>query len=228
MGVAISIGVILLWGSHLAYSLLFVEPNLTNVWMYVHILIQAYLYTGLFITAHDAMHGNIHRVKLVNAILGTLAVSLFAGMSYQRLIKNHKLHHMHPASEDDPDFYVRSQNFFVWMGVFFWRYLTVFQLVIMALKYNALVHVLNLEPTSVLTYWAMAAVLGTLQLFGVGVYWPHKLPHTQDMGIHKARTQPKNHVWAMISCYFFGYHQEHHNNPRIAWWMLYKSKNISD
>ena len=58
MGVAISIGVILLWGSHLAYSLLFVEPNLTNVWMYVHILIQAYLYTGLFITAHDAMHGD--------------------------------------------------------------------------------------------------------------------------------------------------------------------------
>jgi len=120
--------------------------------MYVHILIQAYLYTGLFITALDAMYGNIHPAKQVNTILGKLVVSFFAGMSYQRLIKNHKLHHMHPASENDPDFYVRSQNFFVWLGVFFWRYITVFQFVIMALKYNVMVYVLNLDPTSVLTH----------------------------------------------------------------------------
>jgi beta-carotene ketolase (CrtW type) len=44
------------------------------------------------------------------------------------------------------------------------------------------------------------------------------------MGPHKARTQKKNHFWAMLSCYFFGYHREHHEDPHIAWWQLYKVK----
>jgi len=224
MGVFIAILILFVWAGHLAYSLLFVELDLTNPWMYLHIIVQGYLYTGLFITAHDAMHGNIHPSKQVNTVLGTISVALFAGMSYKRLLKNHKLHHLHPATENDPDFYVKSQNFWVWLVVFFVRYLTVFQIVIMAVKYNLMVHVFNLEPISVWVFWALAVVLGSLQLFGVGVYWPHKLPHTHDMGIHKARTQPKNHLWAMVSCYFFGYHLEHHNNPRIAWWQLFKSK----
>lgn len=224
MGVIIASVVVLLWATHLTYSLLHVEPVLSNPWVYFHILVQGYLYTGLFITAHDAMHGNIHQSKPVNTILGRISVALFAGMSYKRLQKNHKLHHLYPATENDPDFYVKSQNFLVWLVIFFIRYLTIFQILIMAVKYNLLVHIFNLEPQSVWLFWALAAILGSLQLFSVGVYWPHKLPHTHDMGIHKARTQKKNHFWAMLSCYFFGYHLEHHNNPGIAWWQLFKAK----
>ncbi len=224
MGIFIAIAVILIWGGHLAYMLLRLEPSWSNPWMYAHILIQAYLYTGLFITGHDAMHGNIHPSKKVNQVLGTIAVGLFAGMSYKMLRKNHGLHHKHPASEKDPDFYVKSQNFFAWWAMFMWRYLTIMQLVIMAVIYNVLVHLLKLDNTAVLLYWALPAILGTFQLFAAGVYWPHRLPHLPEMGPHKARTLGKNHLWAMLSCYFFGYHREHHNDPRVSWWQLYKTK----
>ncbi len=223
MGIIIATAVILAWGSHLTYFLLFVEPSVSNPWMYIHILLQTYLYTGLFITGHDAMHGNISSRKSVNALFGYVSVFLFAGMSYKRLRKNHGLHHKYSASEGDPDFYVHSQNFLKWWAVFMWRYLTITQLVIMAVVYNILLY-LGFSEIKALIFWALPAIMGTLQLFYAGVYWPHRLPHTPEMGKHKARTQHKNHLWAMISCYFFGYHSEHHDNPRIPWWQLYKSK----
>ncbi|MBW6460683.1 MAG: fatty acid desaturase [Bacteroidales bacterium] len=49
-------------------------------------------------------------------------------------------------------------------------------------------------------------------------------PHTEEMQPHNARTLRKNHLWAMLSCYFFGYHNEHHMTPRIPCWQLYQSK----
>ena len=30
---------------------------------------------------------------------------------------------------------------------------------------------------------------------------------------------------AMVSCYFFGYHFEHHDSPGTPWWKLYAVKN---
>lgn len=225
MGIVIAITIIVLWGGHLVYMFTSVHFSASNPWMYLHIILQAYLYTGLFITGHDAMHGNISPSRRVNSVLGNLAVFLFAGMSYKRLRKNHGLHHRFVASEGDPDFNVHSQNFWVWWAVFMWRYLTVIQLVVMAVKFNLLLHLFpGLGEIRILIYWALPAMLGTLQLFFVGVYWPHREPHTPDMGPHRARTQKKNHLWAMISCYFFGYHAEHHNDQRVPWWQLYKMK----
>jgi beta-carotene ketolase (CrtW type) len=29
----------------------------------------------------------------------------------------------------------------------------------------------------------------------------------------------------MLSCYFFGYHYEHHESPQTPWWKLYQIKN---
>ncbi len=224
MGILISTTLILLWGGHLAYILLNITPDAGNIWMYFHILVQTYLFTGLFITAHDAMHGNISSSRAASTSFGYIASFLFAGMYYKRLLKNHRLHHKHAASEGDPDFYAGSQNFLKWWAVFMWRYLTVIQLVIMAVFFNLLILIPGVNEITALLYWALPAVLATLQLFWVGVYWPHRLPHTDNMGQHRARTQVKNHLWAMLSCYFFGYHREHHNNPRVPWWLLHKSK----
>jgi beta-carotene ketolase (CrtW type) len=44
------------------------------------------------------------------------------------------------------------------------------------------------------------------------------------MDIHRARTQKRNHLKAMLTCYFFGYHHEHHLFPRVPWWQLYQTK----
>lgn len=223
MGMFISYIIIGLWASHLFYSLTYVTIDFTNPVLYLHILLQGYLYTGLFITAHDAMHGTVSRNRYVNKTIGTISTLLFAGLSYNKLIKNHFKHHKNPGEESDPDFYTKSQNFFIWWGIFLWRYTTITQLLIMAVAFNVLK--IWFDENSILLFWVVPAFIGTFQLFFFGTYLPHKYPHTHEMQPHKARTQKRNHLWAMLSCYFFGYHFEHHESPKTPWWELYKIKN---
>ncbi len=73
--------------------------------------------------------------------------------------------------------------------------------------------------------WIIPSILATFQLFYFGTYLPHRLPHITEMGIYKSRTLKKNHLWAMLSCYFFGYHYEHHASPQTPWWKLYQTNN---
>lgn len=222
MGIIISSTVILFWFIHLYYILAYVDVNFSSPIFYLHVLLQGYLYTGLFITGHDAMHGNISKNKVINKSFGMLASFLFAGLSYNRLVKNHFKHHANPGLENDPDFNVKSQNFFLWWGSFMYRYTTISQLIIMAIAFNVLK--MFFAEISIWFFWVLPAFLGTLQLFYFGTYLPHRKPHDHSMEPHKARTQKKNHIWAMLSCYFFGYHYEHHESPKTPWWKLYKLK----
>lgn len=221
MGILIAIIIITVWGAHLLYSL-GLNFQFNSPWSYFHIFLQGYLFTGLFITAHDAMHRTISKKIIVNKIIGYTAAFLFAGMSYNRLIKNHFKHHEYPGTENDPDFYTKSQNFWIWFFTFMKRYTTIFQLIIMASIFNLLK--VWFEEINIWLYWVIPAFLGSLQLFYFGTYLPHKKPHTHSMEPHQARTQRKNHLWAMFSCYFFGYHFEHHDAPHVPWWQLYKQK----
>jgi len=222
MGIIIAFIIIGIWASHLFFSLFYVNVDFTNPVFYLHVLLQGYLYTGLFITAHDAMHGTVSKNRFINKSIGSISTLLFAGLSYNKLIKNHFKHHKNPGEEADPDFYTKSQNFFIWWGTFLWRYTTITQLIIMAIVFNVLKIWFN--EISIILFWIIPAFLGTFQLFFFGTYLPHKYPHTEKMQPHKARTQKRNHVWAMLSCYFFGYHYEHHESPRTPWWKLYKMK----
>jgi beta-carotene/zeaxanthin 4-ketolase len=222
MGIFIAFIIISIWATHLIYSLSFVSINFTNPVFYLHILLQGYLYTGLFITAHDAMHGTVSKNKFINKSIGSISTLLFAGLSYNKLIKNHFKHHKNPGQESDPDFYLKSQNFFIWWIIFLIRYTTILQLLIMAVMFNVLK--IWFDESAILLYWVLPAFIGTFQLFFFGTYLPHKYPHTENMKPHNARTQRKNHLWAMLSCYFFGYHHEHHSSPATPWWMLYKLK----
>ena len=222
MGLIIALLILILWFSHLLYSLLYVNPALSDPLFYLHILLQGYLYTGLFITAHDAMHGSISRNKFLNNMIGRTASFLFAGLSYKQLLKNHIAHHSNPGEDKDPDFYSKSQNFFIWWFVFMKRYTTITQLIIMAALFNVLK--IWFVESAIFSFWVIPAFLGTLQLFYFGTYIPHKYPHTGKMKPHNARTLKKNHLWGMLTCYFFGYHFEHHDSPRTPWWQLYKLK----
>lgn len=222
MGSIIAIFIIIIWAAHLTYSLTNVQVNFSNPFFYLHIILQTYLYTGLFITGHDAMHGVISQNKIVNKTFGWISSLLFAGLSYNKLIKNHFKHHKNPGTQDDPDFNINSQNFFMWWGVFLLRYATMLQLLIMAVLFNLLK--IWFYQTSIIFFWVIPAFLGTIQLFFFGTYLPHKKPHSESMQPHNSRTQKKNHLWAMLSCYFFGYHHEHHESPATPWWKLYQMK----
>ncbi len=225
MGILIALSIYLLWLGHLVYSLLYVSVDPLSPWLYLHILIQGYLYTGLFITGHDAMHGTVAKNRRINDAIGWIATLSFAFLSYNRLRKNHYLHHRFPGTGKDPDFYPASNRFFTWWLAFMVRYSTWWQMVLMALTFNILLHgFAGLNEWNLLAFWVVPAFLGTFQLFYYGTYEPHRRPHTEELGEHKARTLKRNHLWAMLSCYFFGYHREHHETPTTPWWKLYSVK----
>ena len=223
MGVFIALLVIISWASHLAYMLLLQPVNLLDVWFWVHMLIQTWLFTGLFITAHDSMHGTISANRKLNNVIGFSATLLFAGMWYPMLIKKHKMHHINPGTALDPDYYTGKQNFFAWWFSFMKAYVTIWQILIMAGLFN--LGLLYFSEIQLIVLWIIPSILATFQLFYFGTYLPHRLPHTTEMGIYKSRTLKKNHLWAMLSCYFFGYHYEHHASPQTPWWKLYQTKN---
>ena len=223
MGVFIALLVIISWASHLAYMLLLQPVNLLDVWFWVHMLIQTWLFTGLFITAHDSMHGTISANRKLIIVIGFSATLLFAGMWYPMLIKKHKMHHVNPGTALDPDYYTGKQNFFIWWFSFMKSYVTIWQILIMAGLFN--LGLLFFSEIQLIVLWIIPSILATFQLFYFGTFLPHQLPHTTEMGIYKSRTLKKNHLWAMLSCYFFGFHYEHHASPQTPWWKLYQTKN---
>ncbi|MBW6534005.1 MAG: fatty acid desaturase [Mariniphaga sp.] len=222
MGIFMAIIVIVLWLGHLLYALFYVEPDFLSPVFYLHVLIQAYLYTGLFITGHDAMHGTVAKNRKLNNFFGHMATTLFAFLSFKVLTKKHYQHHLYPGTEKDPDFSPRSNNFFVWWFIFMKTYTTWWQILLMAVMFNVLL--LWFSELQLISFWVFPAILATFQLFFFGTYLPHKRPVSEQMKPHNSRTLPKNHFIAMLSCYFFGYHWEHHESPTTPWWKLYQMK----
>lgn len=223
MGLLIALTVIFIWLGHLVWSLAFVEVSVTSPMMYVHIAVQTYLYTGLFITAHDAMHGLVSSKRAVNTAIGSVATWFFAALSYPRLYVKHHLHHQFPGEANDPDFCTTSQNFWYWWFSFLKNYVSWWQIITLAVIFNMLQIWIN--QANLILFWVLPSVLATFQLFYFGTYRPHRLPHTETMMPHHSRTQKGPHWWAMLSCYFFGYHFEHHESPHTPWWKLYQLKN---
>jgi beta-carotene ketolase (CrtW type) len=224
MGTIIALLILLLWFAHLVYLLMFVEVSVAPV-MLIHIAIQTYLYTGLFITAHDSMHGLVSSNRTLNRIVGQSATWLFAALSYSQLNQKHHLHHQFPGEASDPDYYTGSQNFWRWWFSFLKNYVSWRQIITMAIIFNVLQIWVN--QFNLVFFWIVPSILATFQLFYFGTYRPHRLPHTEPMMPHNARSQNGSHLGAMLSCYFFGYHYEHHESPQTPWWKLYQIKNLN-
>jgi len=220
----VAAGLILLsWTGLLTFLLGFYQPDWRSPAPYLLMLLQAHLYTGLFITAHDAMHGVVSPDKRLNNALGTLCALLFAFNWFGQMLPKHHAHHRHVGTNDDPDFHPENHPGFVpWLARFAWNYLTWWQVAAMALTYNVLK--LGFPQANVIAFWMLPAVLATMQLFFFGTYLPHRGEHAPD-NRHHARSQFRHHVWAFVSCYFFGYHYEHHDQPYLPWWRLWEAKN---
>lgn len=83
----------------------FSEPA---AWLWM--LVQTHLFTGLFITAHDAMHGTISPNTRLNNWIGRMALYLFALNSWKKLLPKHHEHHRYVATDDDPDYGRRASG----------------------------------------------------------------------------------------------------------------------
>jgi beta-carotene ketolase (CrtW type) len=189
-----------------------------NPLLYLLILLQMHLYTGLFITAHDAMHGTVSPKAIINKVVGQICTLFYAAFWYPKLYSKHHLHHKHVHTEEDPDYH--HGNFISWYIRFIRNYLSIWQVVFMAILFN--VFKVWVPQQNLILFWVLPSLLSTLQLFYFGTYLPHKGEHDNR---HHSTTQRKNHFVAFFTCYFFGYHYEHHDSPGTPWWLLWKMKN---
>ncbi len=218
-GLFFAISIISLWALSLLYLLNY-PIDFANPLVYVFVLIQMQLYTGIFITAHDAIHGVVTPGnKRLNNAIGFVCATLFAFNNYYKLSRKHHLHHKNVVTDEDPDYY--AGGFFRWYLKFALEYVTFWQILLMAITYNLLKLVYPME--NLILFWEIPAILSTLQLFYFGTYLPHRGEH-EAHDVHKARSQKLNHFVAFISCYFFGYHHEHHAYPYLPWWKLAEAK----
>ncbi len=167
------------------------------------------------------MHGTVSNSSKVNDFIGTVCVILYACFSYSKLKGKHHNHHKFVTSHEDPDYH--EANFFIWFWKFMKNYMVLQQIIAMAVLYNLMHLLLGIPKINLVLFWIIPPILSSLQLFYFGTYLPHKNPD-EIHNSYKSRTQNINFFLGFISCYFFGYHYEHHAKPYVPWWRLWKEK----
>ncbi len=188
----------------------------------VGVAVQTFLYTGLFITAHDAMHGTVAPdFPRLNRAVGAVAVGLYALFSFKHLKKEHWRHHDHPATEEDPDFHDGDNDGVIrWYLRFMTTYVTVVQLIGMAVVFNVLQYLVGIPASNLVVFWVAPALLSTVQLFYFGTVLPHRRPEQGYADEHRAQSNDFSPLLSFLTCYHFGYHWEHHERPDLPWWYL--------
>lgn len=204
----------------------FFQP-LDGPWLWfapVLILIQTWLGAGMFIVAHDAMHGSLApgRPRL-NSVIGQVCVGAYAAFDYRRLNTAHHGHHRAPGTADDPDFHAGRPTAFVpWFVRFFTTYFGWRELLILTAVFWTYLLVLKAAPLNLALFWGVPSILSALQLFTFGTWLPHR-HHGDHRGFadrHNARTLPMPWVASLATCFHFGMHHEHHLSPASPWWRL--------
>ncbi len=217
-GIVFALSTLALWAGLLAVGLSGVLP-----WPATLLLVplQAFCCTGLFIHAHDAMHGTLVPGRpWANRAAGALLVAVYAAFSYRSLRTAHHAHHAAPASAMDPDFHDGDPRFFAWYVAFLRRYVTPWQVLRMALLYQVLTLALGVSPARALAHWALPAVASTVQLFAFGTWRPHREPSGGHTNAHRARSETWPPWLLFVTCWNFGLHHEHHAAPWVPWWRL--------
>lgn len=210
------------WAVSLAALLRTSPSERQSIWMILAVCWQAFLYTGLFVTAHDAMHGAVapHHPKL-NRFIGTLVLLLYGLFSYKQLFKTHWQHHHHPASPLDPDFHDGThKNPFVWYFHFLQRYWSWRRLLALIASFYAMHLLLHVPESNLLMFWIVPSLLSSVQLFYFGTYLPHREPAGGYQNAFFAQSTPRPLLLSLLACYHFGYHYEHHAYPHAPWWQL--------
>lgn len=220
-GVAFATLIVVGWLAWESFALLALDPGTTSPLVTIAtILVLTFLYTGLFITAHDAMHGLVApRYPTLNHCVGQIAVFLYAAFSMRRLLVEHRRHHAAPATADDPDFH-EIGRFLPWYVHFMYHYVSWSQLAVMCVLFNVFHHLCGIPTDRLLLFWAFPALLSTVQLFYFGTYLPHRRPESGYGDQHAAQTSGYPRLLSLLSCYHFGYHWEHHAYPFVPWWRL--------
>lgn len=223
---------LLIVGSWLAlhvYGLFFHRLDAMGLWAApLLVALQCWLGVGLFIVAHDGMHGSLApgRPRLERTV-GRVALLLYAGFRYDDLLPQHMAHHRAPGTPEDPDFAPASpRSFWRWYRCFLLRYFGWRQFAVLA-GVTAGLLALGVAPPNLLAFWALPAILSSLQLFAFGTYLPHRHGPGGFADEHRARSTRLPWVLSLLTCFHFGHHHEHHLMPGLPWWRLPRARVMS-
>jgi beta-carotene/zeaxanthin 4-ketolase len=212
-GAIVAVIIITTWLISLAFLLSIDLDRLSIAWLILAILGRTFVQTGLFILAHDAIHGCVYpSSSRVNRAIGILAVTLS---------HNHWLHHRDPATKKDPDFH--RGNAPIWYFKFMWRYLLNFRQFVSQFVWFGVAMLLpyylwDVPLTNFFLFWILPICLSSLQLFFFGTYLPHRSSNLPTE--HNATTSNFPEIISFFTCYHFGYHWEHHEYPHLPWYRL--------
>ncbi len=226
LGTLIALIIIFSWVVSLIF-LLFIDIDKYNIFtVSILFLLRTFLQTGLFITAHDAMHGTVFRQnRKINNLLGSISTLLYAFLDYETLLNSHIDHHRYPSSQSDPDFYGSPDYgvlpwYFKFMRGYLekkqlWGTLVGLVLVMILLRFS-----FEVSPLNLILFWVLPMILSSFQLFYFGTFLPHRQPIQGYSDHHRASSIGYSAFWSFIACYHFGYHWEHHEYPTCPWYRL--------
>ncbi len=186
------------------------------------VAVQCWLCVGLFIVAHDCMHGSFMPGRpRANAAMGQLCLGLYGGFDYRFLRQQHFGHHRVPGTADDPDFHAPGPRSPVaWYLAFMRRYTSWRTLLFMPSVFSVECFLVGASSINVVLFWALPAILSSAQLFYFGTYRPHRHEDDSFLDRHRARSSDYNWLASLLTCFHFGYHHEHHLHPDVPWWAL--------
>jgi beta-carotene/zeaxanthin 4-ketolase len=221
---AIAFTILAFWLISLIFCFRLDVANLPWILIIAGMCLRTFLQTGIFIIIHDSIHGVVNQDRTTNCLIGYVAAFLYALLSYQTLAKNHHQHHLYPATENDPDFYlVNPHNYWRWYVSFMKDYQQGKQFWIlfwgMTIIFCGLIG-LHVAVANIFLFWVIPIIISSLQLFTFGIYLPHR-PVAEEYGDrHRAKSSNYPAFWSFIACYHFGYHWEHHQYPHLPWYKL--------
>jgi len=223
IGLGLAASIVVAWLALHVWTLFFFELSwATAPFAVVLIAVQTWLYVGMFIIAHDCMHGAVVPGKpWANRAIGQLCLFLYAGFAFDALNKEHHKHHRYSGTAQDPDFDDHPPyGFLRWFAKFFVTYFSWKQLAAILAIYAVYVTAFGVSQVNAVAFWALPGLLSALQLFTFGTYLPHKPDGHAFPDRHNARTNDLP-VWlSLLTCFHFGYHHEHHLYPTVPWWRL--------
>ncbi len=223
IGVSLAAAIVVAWLTIHIIGIFFWRWSVSTVPIaIVAILVQTWLSTGLFIVAHDSMHGALApRHPRLNRAIGATCLALYACLSYAALLPRHHLHHKSTGRAGDPDFHGGDPRLVGWFMQFFRTYYShgqIARITVVALIYTLL---LGAPLGNIVIFWALPAVGAVAQLFVFGTWLPHRDRPEPFADSHRAHSIKIGPTLSLLTCFHFGgYHHEHHLSPGTPWWGL--------
>lgn len=191
------------------------------------VILRGFLHTGLFIVAHDAMHGTLAPASRpnLNQRIGQGCLWAYAGLNFQACLNHHIQHHHSPGSATDPDYCTAADSSpLAWYARFLSHYLNPMQLLKLAGCMGLLLAVIpanQQQPLLALVLiYVLPLIISSWQLFVVGTFLPHRNNPQATEGFHQPISLNFHPVLSFAACYHFGYHREHHSYPAVPWHQL--------